>query len=64
MDLLRHVISILERVEQIFVNDENEVSNQAYKELLLEENQIESQKRIEIENDSDLDQSAKVKGLK
>ena len=42
MDLLRHVISILERVEQIFVNDENEVSNQAYKELLLEENQIES----------------------
>ena len=64
INLLKQTLSILERAESVLATGDTEESNQAYKQLLLEETPTEAEWRTAIENNTEIDEVKKEKQLK
>ena len=54
----------MQQVESIFASGENESSNRAYQQLLLQETQTEAEMRAQIEDNAELDEDTRAKELK
>jgi len=50
MNLLKKVINVLDRIEEVLAPGDNDTSTQAYDQLLLEETQAEVKWRQKVEN--------------
>ena len=64
INLLKQTLSILERAESVLAGGDTDESNQAYKQLLLEETPTEAEWRTAIENNPEIDEVKKEKKLK